>query len=272
MDNVDFGQRGRTLSLSTARNLDFGQRGFCHGVDFFSRNEWQWLFGKWGTDPGPLLRLLALSLPFRGNSSIEITVNPENEASSYDHDLDSADLQLHAVCLRIREGVHAPFFLTSHSSATRHQWLNLFSTRHECFTSDVGLTRTRLVSCILLTSLMAFSYRGLSRSRFNRPSPGFNRNSPVSFAPCFGPQMREWLSLSQRPRPVSLWNGVPLTLIARRWPCAFFLSDSQGMLDVKDTVLRRELASIALATRKTKNFFRGMLSAFRAGERHRCAW
>ena len=37
------------------------------------------------------------------------------------------------------------------------------------------------------------------------------------------------------------------------------------MLDVKDTVLRRELASITLATRKTKNFFRGMLSAFRAG-------
>ena len=71
----------------------------------------------------------------------------------------------------------------------------------------------------------------------------------------------------QRPRPVSLWNEVPLrvTLIARRWPCAFFLSDSKGMLDGKDTVLRRELASIiALATRKTKNFFRGMLSAFRA--------
>ena len=68
---------------------------------------------------------------------------------------------------------------------------------------------------------------------------------------------------SQRPRPVSLWNEVPLTLIARRWPCAFFLSDSKGMLDVKDTVLRRELASIALATRKTKNFFCGMLSAFR---------
>ena len=40
---------------------------------------------------------------------------------------------------------------------------------------------------------------------------------------------------------------------------------TKGMLDVKDTVLRRELASIALATRKTKNFFRGMLSAFRAG-------
>ena len=42
---------------------------------------------------------------------------------------------------------------------------------------------------------MAFSDRGLSRSRFNRPSPGFNRHSPVSFAPCFGSQMREWLSL-----------------------------------------------------------------------------
>ena len=70
---------------------------------------------------------------------------------------------------------------------------------------------------------------------------------------------------SQRPRPVSLWNEVPLTLIARRWPCAFFLSDSKGMLDVKDTVLRRELASISLATRKMKNFFGGMLSAFRAG-------
>ena len=131
----------------------------------------------------------------------------------------------------------------------------------------------------------------------------------VSFAPCFGLQMREWLSLteaclavasigpllvsigtrlfrllrasarrcgngflfSQRPGPVSLWNEVPPTLIARRWPCAFFLSDSEGMLDVKDTVLRRQLASIALATRKTKNFFRGMLSAFRAGERHRFA-
>ena len=34
---------------------------------------------------------------------------------------------------------------------------------------------------------------------------------------------------------------------------------------MKDTVLRRELASIALATRKTNNFFRGMLSTFRAG-------
>ena len=43
---------------------------------------------------------------------------------------------------------------------------------------------------------MAFSDRGLSRSRFNRPSPGFNRHSPVSFAPCFGSQMREWLSLN----------------------------------------------------------------------------
>ena len=42
---------------------------------------------------------------------------------------------------------------------------------------------------------MAFSDRGLSRSRFKRPSPGFNRYSPVSFASCFGSQMRDWLSL-----------------------------------------------------------------------------
>ena len=52
---------------------------------------------------------------------------------------------------------HAPCqrdFLTSYSSATRHEWLNLFSSRHECFTSDSGLTRTRLVSCAFLTSLL----------------------------------------------------------------------------------------------------------------------
>ena len=52
---------------------------------------------------------------------------------------------------------HAPCqrdFLTSYSSATRHEWLNLFSSRHESFTSDFGLTRTRLVSCVLLTSLL----------------------------------------------------------------------------------------------------------------------
>ena len=46
--------------------------------------------------------------------------------------------------------------------ATRHEWLNLFSSRHECFTSDSGLTRTRLVSCVLLTSLM-FGWRGCYR-------------------------------------------------------------------------------------------------------------
>ena len=28
-----------------------------------------------------------------------------------------------------------------------------FSSRHECFTSDSGLTRTRLVLCVFLTSL-----------------------------------------------------------------------------------------------------------------------
>ena len=53
---------------------------------------------------------------------------------------------------------HAPCqqdFLTSCSSATRHEWLNLsVSSRHECFTSDSGLARTRLVSCVFLTSLL----------------------------------------------------------------------------------------------------------------------
>ena len=56
-----------------------------------------------------------------------------------------------------RRNWHAPCqrdFLTSYSSATRHEWLNLFSSRHECFTSDSGLTRTRLVSCVFLTSLI----------------------------------------------------------------------------------------------------------------------
>ena len=51
---------------------------------------------------------------------------------------------------------HAPCrdFLTSHSSGTRHEWLYLFSTHHECFTSGVSLTRARLVSHVLLTSQM----------------------------------------------------------------------------------------------------------------------
>ena len=59
---------------------------------------------------------------------------------------------------RERRYRHAPCqrdFLTSYSSATRHEWLNLFSSRHECFTSDSGLTRTRLVSRVLLTSLVS---------------------------------------------------------------------------------------------------------------------
>ena len=115
---------------------------------------------------------------------------------------------------------------------------------------------------------MAFSLaedRGLSRSRFNRPSPDFNRTRRFRLLRASVRRCGNGFLFSQRPRPVSLWNEVPLTLIARRWPCAIFLPHSKGMLDVKDTVLRRELASIALATRKTKNFFRGMLSAFRAG-------
>ena len=52
---------------------------------------------------------------------------------------------------------HAPCqrdFLMSYSSVTRHQWLTLFSSRHECFTSDSGLIGTRLVSCVFFTSPM----------------------------------------------------------------------------------------------------------------------
>ena len=155
MDSVDFGQRGRTLLLSTASNLDFGQRGLCHGVDFLSRNEWQQLFGKWATEPYHYSVFLLFHFPFEENHQIKITANPEN-----------VDLRLSirppprlgglavACSLLVDPGRRlCAIFLTSHSSATRHQWLNLVSTRHECFTSDVGLTRTRLVSCILLTSL-----------------------------------------------------------------------------------------------------------------------
>ena len=72
---------------------------------------------------------------------------------------------------------------------------------------------------------MAFSLaedRGLSRSRFNRHSPGFAcsvlRIADAGIIFLF----------SQRPRSVSLWNEVPLTLIAGPWPGAFFLSDSKA--------------------------------------------
>ena len=161
-----------------------------------------------------------------------------------------------------------------------------------------------------MRELLSLTEACLAVASIGHPPPVSISTRLVSCAPCFGLQMREWLSLteaclavasighpplvsigtrlfrllrasvrrcgngflfSQRPIPVSLWNEVPLTLIARRCPCRFFLSKSKGMLDVKDTVLRRELASIALAKRKTKNIFRGMLSAFRAGERNHFA-
>ena len=88
-------------------------------------------------------------------------------------------LQLHVLCLSIREGVYAPFVLTSHSSATRHQWLNLFSTRHECFTSDVGLTRTRLVSCFLLTSLLMYELAVCSDGMTEAQPRSFRQNRPA---------------------------------------------------------------------------------------------
>ena len=57
--------------------------------------------------------------------------------------------------------------LTSCLSATRHEWLNLFSSRHECFTSDFGLTRTRLVSYVLLTSLILVANESSGTTRPN---------------------------------------------------------------------------------------------------------
>ena len=47
---------------------------------------------------------------------------------------------------------------------------------------------------------MAFSLaedRGLSRSRFNRHSPGFNQHSPGFVCSVLRLQMREWLSLTE---------------------------------------------------------------------------
>ena len=81
-------------------------------MDFFSRNEWQRLFGKLATDPDHYSVFLPFHFPFEESHQIEITVNPENvnKTYAYDHDLDSADLKLHVVCLSIREGVNAPFF------------------------------------------------------------------------------------------------------------------------------------------------------------------
>ena len=108
------------------------------------------------TGPDHYSVFLLFHFPFEENHQIKITANPEN-----------VDLRLSirppprlgglpvACRLLVDPGRRlCAIFLTSHSSATRHQWLNLFSTRHECFTSDVGLTRTRLVACILLTSLL----------------------------------------------------------------------------------------------------------------------
>ena len=82
------------------------------------------------------------------------------------------------------------FYLTSHSSATRHQWLNLFSTRHECLTSDVGLTRTRLVSSRFVFSLnlhltgefclrISIRWRSMVRCTFSRVRIFAGTRAPV---------------------------------------------------------------------------------------------
>ena len=64
------------------------------------------------TGPDHYSVFLLFHFPFEENHQIKITANPENEiyGCPYDHHLDSADLQLHVVCLWIREGVYAPFF------------------------------------------------------------------------------------------------------------------------------------------------------------------
>ena len=154
LDSANFGQRGRTLPLSTARNLDFGQRGLCHGVDFFSRNEWQQLFCKWAINPDHYSVFLLFQFPFEENHQIKITVNPENVNKtrlSYDHyhDLDSADLQLHVVCLWIREGVTAPFFWC-------HTRLRLVTSGLTSFLLVTSASRVTLV-WLLLVSFRVFS-------------------------------------------------------------------------------------------------------------------
>ena len=104
-----------------------------------------------GNRPRPPLRLLALSLPFRGKSSNRNHSEPRERKQNLCIRPRPRLGGLPVACSLLVDPGRRPcaIFLTSHSSATRHQWLNLFSTRHECFTSDVGLTRTRLVSCIL---------------------------------------------------------------------------------------------------------------------------
>ena len=125
------------------------------------------VFGKWATVLFPYSVLLFFPFLFEENHQIEITVNPENVnktrarlSYAYNHELDSVDL--HVACAWIRQSVQACAiltpqqrnFLTSHSSATHHRWLYLYSSGHKCFTSDVSLTRTRLISRVLLTSLV----------------------------------------------------------------------------------------------------------------------
>ena len=148
------------------RLCPFRQRGIWTSDNVDSATAWTFSVEMSGsscsasgaTGPDHYSVFLLFHVPFEENH--QITANPEN-----------VDLRLPirppprlgglavACSLLVDPGRRlCTIFLTSHSSATRHQWLNLFSTRHECFTSDVGLTRTRLVSCILLTSLVSTSW------------------------------------------------------------------------------------------------------------------
>ena len=77
-----------------------------------------------GNRPRPLLRLLAFSLPFRGNSSIRNHSEPRERSKPY---TTTTSTRRTCSCMQFACGSGKAsmrhFFLTSHSSATRHQWL-----------------------------------------------------------------------------------------------------------------------------------------------------
>ena len=111
---------------------------------------------------------------------------------------------------------------------------------------------------------MAFSLakdRDLSRCGIKCPSES-HWSHAVGRVRSFYQTLREcWMWKT----PFCVVNSLQSHWRRGKWR-TFFVECCQRLGPVKDTVLRRELASIiALATRKTKNFFRGMLSAFRAG-------
>ena len=154
-------------------------------MDFFSGNEWQ--LGKWAT-ASTTTPSFCSSPSLRGKSSYQNYSEPRERKQN------SAVLW----CIRPRPrlgglavagcslfvdpgGRPWAIFFASHSSATRHQWLYLFSSRHECYTSAFGLTRTRLVSCIHLTSLLCS--RTPRTTSLPEASPCTHRRLEPAFVP-----------------------------------------------------------------------------------------